>query len=251
MLEASALAGVRHGFFTRAGGVSGGLYASLNCGLGSRDARENVLRNRAHVAGSLGVAPERLVNGYQVHSPDVAVVEEPWAPGEAPRVDALVTRHEGIALAAASADCAPLLFADVSAGVVGAAHAGWRGALGGVLEATLEAMEGLGAARGRIAAAIGPTISGAVYEVGPDLVERFAAADPHGAINFRAAERPGHHLFDLPGYIASRLARAGLTVVEDLAVCTYSNEAQHFSYRRATHRGEPDYGRHFSAITLG
>jgi len=254
MLEAQSLAGlpgIRHGFFTREGGVSDGLYASLNCGLGSRDSRDNVMRNRAIVAEMVGVEPERLVNGYQTHSADVAVVVKTWDPDDAPRVDALVTNREGIALAVASADCTPVLLADAEAGVVGAAHAGWRGALVGVVEAAVDAMERLGAERSRIRAAIGPTISAAVYEVGPDLVARFAEADADSAPFFRFAQRQGHALFDLPGYVGHRLRAAGIGAVEDLAVCTYRNEAEHFSYRRATHRGEPDYGRHFSAIALG
>lgn len=246
----AALPGIRHGFFTRQGGVSDGLYASLNCGLGSHDGRERVLENRGRVADRLGIGAERLVNLYQVHSATCLKVIEPWAPGEAPKADAMATTQTGLALAVASADCAPVLFADAAAAVVGAAHAGWRGAVSGVLEATVTAMIELGAEPTRIVAAIGPTISGAVYEVGPDFVEEARRADMATERFLKPSGKAGHMLFDLPAYAADRLLRAGIGGVEDLGICTYSNEEDHFSYRRATHRGEADYGRHYSAITL-
>jgi YfiH family protein len=247
----SSLSGLSHGFFTREGGVSGGVYGSLNGGLGSSDSREAVLENRRRMAERLAVSPERFLSLYQIHSPDVVVVEEPWDPLAPPRADALVTRVPGIAVAAASADCAPVLFADARAGVVGAAHAGWKGAFVGVLEATVERMEALGAARGRIVAAIGPTIGRDAYEVGPEFVARFLEADPDNRRFFAGSARgEGHAMFDLPAYVAARLEGLGLAGIEDLGRCTYSDEASFFSYRRATHRGEPDYGRHLSAIAL-
>jgi YfiH family protein len=253
MILAPALArltGVRHGFFTRSGGVSCGVYESLNIGLGSSDERDNVIENRARVARALGLAADRLATPYQTHSSEAITVAEPWAPGEGPRGDAVVTDRPGIAIGVSTADCGPILFADEAAGVVGAAHAGWRGALRGVLEATLEAMERLGAERGRIVAAIGPMISADAYEVGPEFVARFLEADEANARFFARSEQPGHAMFDLPGYVAARLAAAGVGAVEDLALCTYADEARFFSFRRTTHRGEPDYGRLVSAIAL-
>ena len=249
-IEAGTLArrsGLKHGFFTRQGGVSEGLYASLNCGLGSRDAREHVFENRRRVAAHLGVAPEFMVNGYQVHGAEVAVAETPWTPAEAPHADALVTRTPGLALAVSTADCAPVLLADPDSRVVGAVHAGWKGAFTGVLDATLRVMERLGAERARVVAAIGPAISGAAYEVGPEFRERFLAADPGNDAFFRGGERLR---FDLPAYVAVRLMGLGIREVEDVALCTYRDEARFFSFRRATHRGEPDYGRLFSAVVL-
>lgn len=246
----AGLDGVRHGFFTRAGGVSEGLYESLNIGLGSSDARERVMENRARVAAALGVAADRLVTPYQIHSPDAVVVSTPWPAGEGTRADAIVTATPGLAVGVSTADCGPVLFADAAAGVVGAAHAGWRGALRGVIEATIEAMEGLGAERGRITAVLGPMISADAYEVGPEFVARFLEADAGNAAFFVRSERPGHAMFDLPAYIAARLAAAGVGGVEDLGLCTYSDEARFFSFRRTTHRGEPDYGRLVSAIAL-
>ena len=253
MLQAHSLARlmrVRHGFFTRAGGVSLGVYESLNCGIGSRDAPERVAENRARAAAALGVAPERLLTPYQIHSTEVVIAETPWTLDDRPRADAVVTRRGGLAVGVSTADCGPLLLADEEAGVVGAAHAGWRGALAGVVEAAIAAMERIGAARRRIVAALGPTIRQPHYEVGPELVERFLAADPANARFFSPAPRADHALFDLPGYIASRVRRAGVTQFEDLGLCTYREPARFFSYRRATHRGESDYGRHVNAIAL-
>src|SRR4051812_48567329 len=206
--ELSSHATIRHAFFTREGGVSEGLYTSLNGGLGSGDDPARVVENRRRMMGQFAFPEEALVSLYQIHSPDVIVVEHPWPRLERPRGDAMVTRAPGIALGVATADCGPVLFADPFGGVVGAAHAGWRGALAGVVEATVAAMERLGAERGRIVAVLGPTIGQAAYEVGPELVEAFAADDPANARFFAPAERAGHALFDLPGYIGARLAAA-------------------------------------------
>jgi hypothetical protein len=253
MLEARSLAalpGMRHAFFTRDGGVSQGIYASLNGGVGSADTREHVAENRARMAAALGVAPEALLSAYQIHSPDVVVAEQPWTHEARPRADAIVTRVPGLAIGVSTADCGPVLLADAQARVIGAAHAGWRGALAGVTDATIVAMERLGAERQRIVAALGPMIHQANYEVGADLVERFDAADPANGRFFRPSARAGHALFDLPGYIASRLSDAGIAGIEDIDRCTYAEPERFFSFRRTTHRGEPDYGRHVNAIAL-
>jgi polyphenol oxidase len=252
MLQAknlSALGGIRHAFFTREGGVSEGVYASLNAGVGSNDDPAKVVENRARMAKAVGVTPERFLTAYQIHSPDVVVAEAPWPADARPRADAIVTRVPGLAVGVSTADCGPVLFADPQARVIGAAHAGWRGALAGVLEAAIGAMERLGAERGRLVAAIGPMISQRNYEVGNDLVEQFTRADADNA-RFFAAGRPGHAQFDLPGFIAARLAGAGIGRVEDLGVCTYGDPRLFYSFRRTTHRAEPDYGRHVNAIAL-
>lgn len=246
----SALAGVRHGWFTREGGVSEGIYAGLNTGLGSADDPAKVRENRARIAAAMGVPPDRLVSCYQVHSPDVVVVDHPWPPADNPKADALVTRVPDLAIAVSSADCGPVLFADAEAGVVGAAHSGWKGAFTGVLEATVDAMERLGARRSNIRAVVGPMISGRAYEVGPEFVARFRDAGEDLARWFRPSETPGHAWFDLPAYGVHRLTRAGVGSAEDLGLCTYADEARFYSYRRMTHRGEADYGRHLSAIAL-
>ena len=249
-----ALPGIAHGFFGREGGVSGGIYASLNCGPGSKDAPEAVAENRRRVAQQLGA--ERVVSLSQIHSPIVHVVNAGWDTAQRPEGDGLVTATPGIALGILTADCAPVLFADPAARVIGAAHAGWKGALGGVLEATLAAMEKLGASRGRIAAAIGPCISQRNYEVGAEFRTRFLEAAPlsgHQSGNARffiESERPGHYRFDLEGYAATRLAAAGVAALEPLSACTYPEENGFFSFRRTTHRGEPDYGREISGIVL-
>jgi len=253
MLEApslAALAGIRHAFFTRDGGVSEGIYTSLNGGPGSADAPDNVAQNRARMAKALGVAPDRLLTAYQIHSPDVVTIERPWSADARPRADAIVTRTAGLAIGVTTADCGPVLFADAQAGVIGAAHAGWRGAFTGVLEATVTAMEGCGADRDRIVAVLGPMIRQPNYEVGPEFVSRFNREEPANARFFRPSPQPDHALFDLPGYIAARLATAGIRRVEDLGHCTYADAARFFSYRRSTHRKEPDYGRHINAIAL-
>ena len=245
-----ALTGIRHGFFTRAGGVSSGLYASLNGGVGSQDDADKVVENRARMAAALGVEPRRLLTAYQTHSPNVVVAEAPWTTENRPQADAIVTRMRALAIGVTTADCGPVLFAEPRAGVIGAAHAGWRGALTGVIEATIAAMERLGAAQRQIRAAIGPMIRQGNYEVGPDLVERFRADDPASSRFFGPARRDGHAMFDLAGYIAARLKRAGITEVEDVGLCTYADPEQFFSYRRTTHRAEADYGRHVNAIAL-
>ena len=253
LLQAPSLAGlpgVRHGFFTREGGVSEGLYATLNAGLGSQDKPENVRENRARMAAALGVEPGHLVTAYQVHSPDVVVAEAPWTRADAPRADAVVTRVPGLAVGVTTADCGPLLLADADAGVIAAAHAGWRGALTGIVEATLAAMERLGAARLQITAALGPMIRQPNYEVGPELVARFTETAAHHSQFFVPSRRAGHACFDLAGLIVARLRRAGVERVEDVGSCTYGDPSRFFSYRRATHRREPDYGRHISAVAL-
>jgi YfiH family protein len=252
-IQAPSLAshsGIRHAFFTRQGGVSEGLYASLHGGVGSGYVPDHVAVNRARMARGVGVDPERFLTVYQIHSPDVVVADESWNAQTRPRADALVTRMQGIAIGVSTADCGPVLFADADARVIGAAHAGWRGALSGVLEATITAMETLGAQRGRIAAALGPMISQPNYEVGSDMIEKFLAVDSGYARFFANGSRPAHAQFDLPGFIESRLRSARLTRIENLAACTYADPARFFSYRRATHRGEADYGRHINAIAL-
>jgi polyphenol oxidase len=241
-----------HGFFTRAGGVSGGIYASLNCGFGSSDDRSAVAQNRARAAHRLGVDETALRTVHQVHGRSVVTAGPgagaAWSPTAAPKADAMVTREPGVALGILTADCAPVLLADPDARVIGAAHAGWRGALDGVLEAAVEAMLALGAARGRIRAAIGPCIAQDSYEVGSDFPAPFLARDPADA-RFFTAGRDGRHQFDLSGYAAMRLRATGCTV-EVMRIDTYAEPELCFSYRRATHRGEPDYGRQIAAIAL-
>ncbi len=244
------LPGLRHAFFTRRGGASGGVYASLNGGVGSRDAAENVAENRSRMAAALGVPPERLLVPYQVHSPDVVTIEAPWANDARPRCDGIVTATPGLAVGVTGADCGMILFADAHARVIGAAHAGWKGALGGVVEATVAAMAKLGAEPSRIRAALGPCIAQASYEVGPEFVAAFANADADSGGFFVDSRQVGRSMFDLHGYIGARAARAGLGSFEDSGFDTYADEARFFSYRRATHRMEADYGRLVSAILL-
>jgi purine-nucleoside/S-methyl-5'-thioadenosine phosphorylase / adenosine deaminase len=246
----SQLPGIRHAFFTREGGVSDGVYASLNAGTGSNDDQSKVRENRARMASALGVRPDRLLTCYQIHSPDVITVETPWPAGERPRADAMATRVPNIALAISTADCGPVLFADSEAQVIGGAHAGWRGAFTGVIEATIAAMEKLGAQRSRIAVALGPMIRQQNYEVGPEFVARFKEADAENGGFFAPSPRAGHAMFDLPGYIAVRLRGAGIDQIDDLGVCTCTDVERFYSYRRMTLRGEPDYGRHINAIVL-
>jgi len=253
MLSTSSLAsldGVRHGFFTRQGGVSSGVYASLNCGPGSRDDAANVTENRARVADILGAEPSRLITVFQKHSADAVVTDKPWKEGKIPEADAIVTAKPGLAIGVLTADCAPVLFCDGAAGVIGAAHAGWRGALSGIVEATVEAMRKLGARPEHITAVIGPTISQDAYEVGADFVERFLADEPESAAFFITDEGSGEPHFDLPAYVGERLARAGVGSIADLGFCTYCEETRLFSYRRSQHHGEEDYGRQISAILL-
>jgi polyphenol oxidase len=251
-LEAQGLNGARiaHGFFGRDGGISQGIYASLNCGPGSKDDAAAVAENRRRVADAL--APEvRLISLSQVHSPIIHTLPA-RGPDDGKRLegDGMVTATPGLGLGILTADCAPVLFADAEAGVIGAAHAGWKGALGGVLEATLEAMEKLGALRMRINAAIGPSISQRNYEVGADFRDRFLEAGAKDERFFMPSDREGHFRFDLPGYAAHRLTQAGTGSVETLGICTYPAENGFFSFRRTTHAGEPDYGRQISAIAL-
>ena len=246
----SGLPGIRHGFFTRTGGVSQGIYASLNGGIGSRDVAARVADNRARMAAALGARPEALLTAYQTHSADVVTAATPWSPETRPRADAIVTRTRGLAIGVTTADCGPVLFADPAAGVVGAAHAGWRGAFDGVLEAIIDAMERVGADRSRMVVGLGPMIRQPSYEVGPEFVARFKAADTANERFFTASARPDHALFDLAGYIAARLRRHGIDRIEDTGRCTYGEPQNFFSYRGSTHRGEPDYGRHVNAITL-
>jgi YfiH family protein len=253
MLQATTLSGlngIRHGFFTRSGGVSQGVYATLNGGIGSKDMPEHVSENRARMAKALGVRPDNFVSTYQIHSPDVVTVERPWPHDQRPRADAMVTKVRGIALGISTADCGPVLFADAQAQVIGAAHAGWRGALSGVLEETIAAMEELGANRARIVAALGPMIRQQNYEVGPEFMMRFRETDEANAKFFVPSERLGHAMFDLAGYAAARLAHAGVGRIEDLELCTYAEPERFFSYRRMTKLGEADYGRHINAIAL-
>lgn len=252
--------GIRHGFFTREGGVSKGIFASLNCGFGSGDAAEDIARNRAIALEILDLAPEALVTGYQTHSRDVAVVERPWRENEKPRVDALVTRTRGIALGILTADCVPVLLADSKAGVIGAAHAGWCGAKAGVIKAVVEQMCALGARPENIAAGLGPAIAYRSYEVGPEfpekilgapITEKTAASERRGDHDlFSPAARPGHFMFDLTGYVARRLAEAGVVQADRLPNDTFQEEQRFFSYRRAVLRAEQNYGRCLSAIVL-
>jgi YfiH family protein len=246
----SALPGIAHGFFGRDGGVSTGLYASLNCGPGSKDDRAAITENRRRTSEAL--APDAMLASLaQIHSPIVHVVGKGWDAAQHPEGDGMATATPGIALGILTADCAPVLFADAEARVIGAAHAGWKGAIGGVLEATVDAMESLGASRVRIAAAIGPCISQANYEVGFDFRDRFLE---QGGLRMRKFFVPsgqeGHYRFNLAAYVAARLAALGLAAVEPMGVCTYPAENGYFSFRRTTHRGEPDYGREVSAILL-
>ena len=242
--------GIRHGFFTRIGGVSAGLFSSLNCGFGSGDEAAKVAENRARVAETLDLDAERLVTCYQIHSAEIVEVETPWRREEAPRADGMVTTVPGIALGVLAADCAPVLFADREAGVVGACHAGWRGALNGVVEATLAAMRRRGARLDRIAAAVGPCIGKASYEVGPEFPAPFLAESSENAQFFVPATRTGHSFFDLAGYVLRRLHRNGITRIAHTGGDTLAEEDRFFSYRRATLRHERDYGRLISAIAL-
>lgn len=248
ILTSPLLAGLRHGFFTRRGGASSGIYEGLNCGPGSSDQREAVAMNRARVASALAVEPDRLLSLHQVHSTAVAVAgPEGWS--ERPRADGVVTVTPGIALGILTADCAPVLFADAEAEVIGAAHAGWRGALDGVLEATVAAMTGLGARREAIVAAVGPTISQSAYEVGPEFLDRFRD-EATGLDRFFIPGRDDRLRFDLPGFVLHQLRAAEIREATWIGHCTYADPARFFSYRRATHAGQPDYGRLISTIRL-
>jgi YfiH family protein len=245
----SAIPGLRHAFFTRDGGVSEGVYAGLNGGLGSSDDPARVAENRRRMAEAMGVAPSHLVGVHQIHSPDTIVATGPWNGAARPKADALVTRTEGLAISVTTADCGPILFVDPKARVIGAAHAGWKGALTGVLESTIDAMEKLGADRSNMVTAIGPLIRQPSYEVGNEFVERFIETDAENARYFLPGERNGHAMFDLAGFIRMRLENAGVLMIDDLGIDTYSDD-RFYSYRRSVHRKEADYGRHVHAIVL-
>lgn len=248
ILSSDLLAPLRHGFFTRRGGASSGIFKGLNCGQGSSDQVEAVRINRARVAQAMQVAPEDLVSLNQVHSPDVVTLDA--APSEKPKADAMVTATPGIALGILTADCAPILFADAQAGVIGAAHAGWKGAIGGVIEATLTAMEALGAQRDAISAVVGPCISQRNYEVGQDFMEQFIDEDPDFARFFSSGRTPDHAQFDLPGFVLARLRNAGVAQSAWTGHCTYAEPDRFFSYRRATHLQQADYGRLIASISV-
>lgn len=248
--ELDALPGVRHMFFTRQGGVSGGIYGSLNCGPGSDDSNDDIHANRARAMAALDLEPEYLVTVHQVHSPNVVRVDEPWTHAEAPKADATVTTKRGVALGILTADCAPVLFADAEAGVVGAAHAGWKGALGGVCDAVVDMMTEEGARAERIVAAVGPCIAQASYEVGAEFRTSFLEAAGGNIRFFADGAEPDKYRFDLGGYLYDRLSGLGLASVEVMGLDTYAEPDRFFSYRRSTHRNEPDYGRMLSAIVL-
>lgn len=245
-----SLSRIRHAFFTREGGVSQGVCATLNGGVGSSDDPAHVAENRRRMARALDADADRLATVHQIHSADVAIAEKAWTMDARPRADAIVTCTPGLAIAVTTADCGPVLFAEPKARVIGAAHAGWRGALSGVLDATIAAMEQFGADRDRIHAALGPMIRQRNYEVGPEFVQKFCEQDPANSRFFQDAERQDYALFDLAGYIAARLRRAGIHQIEDLGLCTYADPYRFYSYRRSVHRGERDYGRHLNAIVL-
>ena len=247
ILTNDRLSPIRHGFFTRKGGASSGVFSGLNCGRGSSDQSEIVSINRARVAKAMGVTPENLITVHQVHSADVQVIDSPGS-GQA-RADAMVTATPGLALSVLTADCQPVLFADRQAGVIGAAHAGWRGALDGVLEETVTAMERLGADASQIRAVIGPAISQQAYEVGQDFLERFLDADPQNQRFFINGAQGKYH-FDLPAYGLARLRQAGIAEAVWTRHCTYGDPDRFYSFRRTTHAGEADYGRLISVICL-
>ena len=252
MIQASLLEkpGLRHAFFTRQGGVSQGLYASLNCGPGSDDDPDHVAQNRVLAAEQMRVTKDNLCTLYQVHGKDVVFVTKPWPDNIRPQADAMVTQTPGLALGILTADCAPVLLADPIAGCIGAAHAGWQGAINGVIDSTVRAMEELGARATAIQAAIGPTIQQDSYEVGSDFHTRVTAQDPTHEQFFIPGARPDHFQFDLSGFVEAALRRAGVRDIEKMNRDTYREEEAFFSYRRTTHRREADYGRQLSAIAL-
>jgi polyphenol oxidase len=241
---------IAHGFFGRQGGYSKGIFASLNCGLGSGDDRATVVRNREVVAKTLGGSAPQIVTTFQVHSAEAIVVTKPWKHDERPKIDGMVTNVPGLILGTLTADCGPVLFADKKAGVIGCAHAGWKGALTGITDATVLRMEDLGAKRNNIVAVLGPTISKSAYEVGPEFYQRFIDASQLNKIYFTESARKEHHMFDLPAFLTDRMKAFGIGMVIDSALCTYTREEEYFSYRRATHAKEQDYGRQIAAITL-
>lgn len=241
---------IEHGFFGRRGGASEGLYSSLNCGYGSGDQIELVRKNREIVASSLGAAPDKLLSVYQVHSADAVAVTSTWTRENAPHADGMATNVPGIALGVLAADCAPVLFADEVSGVVGSAHAGWQGAIKGVVASVIDLMVGLGASRSRIKACVGPCISQKNYEVGPEFRVKFCDVDKSHDRFFIPAVRDGHWMFDLPMFVRHQLVCAGVSDIEVLDQCTYAHADDYFSFRRTTHRGEQAYGRNISAIML-
>ena len=244
------LDGINHAFFTRQGGASNGIYASLNGGQGSQDDPAAVAVNRERMAGFMGVPTDHLLSCWQIHSADVVTVTTPWTRDQRPKADGMVTNRSGLCLAIATADCGPVLFADQEAQVIGACHSGWKGALTGILEATLDGMEALGAKRARIHAVLGPTISARAYEVGPEFAARFIGANPAFAAFFTPSPKEGHHMFDLPAFIGHRLQQAEVGSFTNLDRCTYGEPELFYSYRRTTHHNEPDYGRLMATIAL-
>ncbi len=252
MIEHQALrgSGISHGFFTRGGGHSTGIFASLNCGFGSGDDPDLVRMNRETVTRALKIEADQLVTAHQVHSAEALNVTAAWPIDQRPKVDGLVTTQRGLALGALTADCGPVLFADHKSGVIGACHAGWKGALNGVTDATIIEMEKQGAARANVIAVLGPMISQASYEVGPEFPKPFLDQSAAHVRFFVPSTKQGHFMFDLPAYLVARLKGFGVGAVHDLALCTYSDEARFYSYRRATHRGEQEYGGLISAIAL-
>ena len=240
---------VTHGFFTREGGVSTGIYEGLNTGLGSNDDKQNVMQNRTLIARHMSAPIENLVTPYQIHSSDVATIDTPWKQGENPQLDAVVTATPGIAIGVQSADCGPVLFCDAETRIIGAAHAGWKGATGGILENTISAMEDLGSTRANIKAVLGPTISVKNYEVGPEFVERLINLHAQNEKFLSPSPQPEHAMFDLPGYIIDRLTAANVTAAWT-GHCTYEDEKRFYSYRRKTHKNEADYGRQIAVIAI-
>lgn len=244
----SKIPGLKHGFFTRLNGHSSGLYDSLNCGLGSDDDRPSVMKNRAFCAKNLGVEPDHLLTVHQEHTANAVVADEPWNPEGSPVADALASNTGGLALAVLTADCVPILFAEPENRVIAASHAGWKGALTGVIENTIETMIKLGAARKSIVAAVGPCIGAKSYEVGPEFVERLVSADAANSQYFKGSNRAEHALFDIGAYVLDRTKYAGVASVERIEKDTCVRSEMFFSYRRSCHRGEQDYGRQLSGI---
>lgn len=246
----SSMTGIRYGFFTRRGGVSDGIYASLNCGFGSDDDQTRVAENRSRVAAALGFAETAVSTPYQTHGAVALTISQPLDRENLPKADALVSSTPGVVIGVLTADCCPVLFADAEAGIVAAAHAGWRGAVGGILEATVDEMVRQGARKSAIRAAPGPCINQPSYEVGPDFRAAIIAADADSAAFLGQPEGADKELFDLPGYVGHRLSKLAVGGICSAAVCTYENESEFFSFRRTTHRQEPDYGRQISAIVV-